>query len=108
MKIYRKKDMDRGWFVGDFVPTCLKTSHCEVAVKEYAPGAYEEAHYHKIATEVTMVIEGDVEMNGVRYSKGDIVVIEPDEVTDFRAITNVVNVVVKVPGEKNDKYLRDA
>jgi quercetin dioxygenase-like cupin family protein len=107
MKVYKKDDMDRGWFVGDFYPTCLKTIQCEVAVKEYPPGAYEVPHYHKVATEVTLIIEGEVEMNGVRYSKGDVLVIEPNEATDFRTLTKVVNVVVKVPGQKDDKYLKD-
>ena len=31
--------------------------------------------------------------------------IEPGEVTDFTALTDVVNVVVKLPGANDDKYL---
>ena len=52
--------------------------------------------------------EGEVEFNGVRYKQGDIVIIEPNESTDFRAITKVRNVVVKLPGANNDKYMGDA
>ena len=44
-------------------------------------------------------------MNGVEYGKGDIVVMEPNEATDFEALEdNTVNVVVKLPGANNDKY----
>ena len=39
------------------------------------------------------------------YRKGDIVVVEPGEATDFEALDDAVNVVVKIPGVNNDKYL---
>ena len=43
-------------------------------------------------------------MNGERHKAGDIIVISPYEATDFRALTEVTNVVVKLPGVTNDKY----
>jgi len=99
-------DMVKGWFVGDFEPTLYKTTDVEVAVKQYKAGDYEEWHYHKIATEITAIVSGTVEMNGFKYRADDIVVIEPGEGTDFRAITDTVNVVVKIPGVTKDKFLR--
>ena len=30
---------------------------------------------------------------------------EPGDVTDFEALTDVVNAVIKVPGPNNDKYI---
>ena len=45
-------------------------------------------------------------MNGVIYQAGDIVIMEPNDATDFEAIEdNTVNVVVKIPGANNDKYI---
>ena len=44
-------------------------------------------------------------MNGIEYNAGDIIVMEPGEATDFEAVTDAVNVVVKVPGANNDKYV---
>jgi hypothetical protein len=44
-------------------------------------------------------------MNGKRYKEGDIILIEPFEGTDFKAITNAKNLVVKYPGVNNDKYI---
>jgi quercetin dioxygenase-like cupin family protein len=105
MRLYKLKDMKGGWFVGDFEPSLLKTEAVEVAVKTYKSGDYESAHYHKIAVELTVVVSGEVEMNGEIYKAGDIIVIEPGESTDFRAITDAVNTVVKIPGAKDDKYL---
>jgi len=98
--------MKRGWFIGDFIPTLYKTQDVEVAVKSYKAGDYEEWHYHKIATEITVIIKGKVKMNGKKFIEGDIITIEPGEGTDFLAITDTINVVVKIPGAKNDKYIK--
>lgn len=105
MKLSRLDEMHRGWFVGDFNPTLLRTRDVEVAVMRYKAGDAEGRHFHKIATELTVVAQGEVEMNGSRYVSGDIIVIEPGEVTDFRAVTDAITTVVKIPGAVNDKYL---
>ena len=105
MRKARLEDMKGGWFVGAFSPTVLKTDAAEVGVKHYAAGQCEKRHYHKIATEVTVIVSGEVEMNGVRYGAGQIIVIEPGDVTDFHAITDATTTVVKIPGVLNDKYM---
>jgi quercetin dioxygenase-like cupin family protein len=99
------KDFIKGWFVGNFSPSLIQTNDVEVAVKKYKAGDYESAHYHKIATEITAIISGEVEMNGIRYNADDIIVIEPNERTDFKCLTDVITVVVKYPGASNDKYI---
>jgi len=101
----RLEDMFKGWFVGDFDPTLVRTQACEVAVKKYQAGDAEALHHHKVATEVTLVLSGRVRMCGREWGEGDIIVLEPGEATDFVALTDAVNVVVKTPGAKNDKYL---
>jgi hypothetical protein len=105
MLSFKLQDMIKGWFVGDFTPTALKTQSCEVAVKHYQAGDHEAEHFHKIATEITVVVSGSVAMKGQAWGPGDIIVLEPGESTDFRALTDAVNVVVKLPGAPNDKYL---
>jgi hypothetical protein len=97
-------DMVGGWMVGNFEPTCLKTSACEVACKHYDAGASEAAHVHRIATEVTLVASGRVAMNGRTFAAGDIIVLQPGEATDFRALEKTTTVVVKMPSALGDKY----
>ena len=104
MKTAKLSEMTKGWFVGNFTPTLYQTKDVEVAVKSYRAGDHEGAHYHKIATELTVITKGKVRMNGAEYSAGDIVVMEPGEVTDFDALTDAENVVVKIPGANGDKY----
>lgn len=101
------KDMVKGWFIGSFDPTVIKTDVCEVGVKNYKAGDYEEKHFHKIATEVTLIISGRIRMMDNEFGPGDIIVINPGEVTDFKALADVINVVVKIPGVANDKYFAD-
>ncbi len=96
--------MVKGWFVGNFSPALHQTSDVEVAVKRYRSGDTEAAHYHKIATEFTVITQGEVEMNGKRYVSGDIVVLEPGDITDFRAVTDAITTVVKIPSAAQDKY----
>lgn len=105
MEVYKLKDMIKGWFVGDFEPTLYQTNDVEVGIKNYKAGDYEASHHHKIATEFTVVFNGEVEMSGKRYRDGDIIKIMPGVSTDFIAITDVTTVVVKIPGARNDKYI---
>ena len=94
-----------GWFVGNFFPSALETPSVEVAVKKYATGDYEPKHVHKIATEVTLVLSGKVEMCDRTWAEGTIIVLSPGEATDFRALEDSVTVVVKIPSVLGDKEL---
>lgn len=106
MKVAKLNDMIKGWFIGNFEPSLMKTNDVEVAVKEYNKGDREAKHYHKRATEFTIITSGRVKMNGVEYVKGDIIVIEPGEATDFECLEDYTqNVVVKIPGANDDKFL---
>ncbi|MFK7873436.1 MAG: hypothetical protein AB8C84_09790 [Oligoflexales bacterium] len=100
--------MTKGWFVGNFEPSLWKTNDCEVAVKHYKAGEKEGKHFHKIATEITVVVSGRIRMNDKEYGPSDMVVMEPGEETDFEALTDATNVVVKLPGANNDKYLSES
>jgi quercetin dioxygenase-like cupin family protein len=105
MKLHKLKDMFKGWIVGNFEPSLYTTDDVEVAVKNYKAGEGDEKHYHKIATEITIISDGKVRMNGTLYSTGDIITIEPGEATDFEALTDTITTVIKIPCVKDDKYI---
>lgn len=107
MRCAKLSAMTKGWFVGNFEPSVFKTGDVEVAVKSYKKGAVEPAHFHKVATEVTVIVSGRVKMFGREWGTGDIIIAEPNEVTCFEALEDSVNTVVKVPGAENDKYLAE-
>lgn len=105
MKKFNLKDMTKGWFVGNFNPTAYNTDSCEIAIKHYKAGNYEQAHHHRMVTEITVIIFGKVEMNGVVYEVNDVIVIEPHESTDFKALEDTITCVYKSQSVAGDKYI---
>lgn len=101
---YNLDEMVKGWFIGNFEPSLYNTNEVEVGVKKYKMGEFEKSHFHKIATEFTVIVTGVVEMNGIQYCENDIIKIVPGVSTNFKALTDVITVVVKLPGANNDKY----
>ena len=104
MKTYSLEDMTKGWFVGDFDPTALKTPHCEVGCKRYSAGDCEDRHVHRVATEVTVILSGHARMNGRDCPAGTVVVLDPGEASDFAVSEDTITVVVKTPSIPGDKY----
>lgn len=104
MKQCRLSDMTGGWMVGAFEPHGLQTPDCEVACKHYAAGDREMPHVHLVATELTLVVSGEVRMAGLVLAAGDILVLDPGEAAGFEAITAATTVVVKLPSVAGDKY----
>ena len=96
--------MVKGWFAGPFTPTALHSEQFECAVKRYPAGAVEGRHVHRIATEITVIVEGRVRMNGIEYGRDAIVTAAPGESSDFEALTDVITVVLKTPAVIGDKY----
>ncbi len=105
MRVFKLQDMIKGWFIGNFEPSVFRTQLVEVAVKEYPAGCKEEKHYHKIATEITVVIRGRAQVNGLVIEEGDIVLLNPGETAEFETLESTTTVVVKIPGANDDKYV---
>jgi mannose-6-phosphate isomerase-like protein (cupin superfamily) len=101
---YNLDHFTKGWFVGNFSPTLIATDAVEVAVKHYRAGEAETAHYHKVATELTLIVSGRVRMSGEEVGPGEIIKIEPGQATDFVPLTDTTTVVVKLPCVNGDKY----
>jgi hypothetical protein len=104
MVVHRLENFTKGWFVGDFQPSIFQSSEVEIGVKMYEAGEEENSHHHKVATELTCVVQGTIQMNDEIFSEGDIVEVLPHEVIKFKSITRSITVVVKSPSIKNDKY----
>lgn len=102
--LHSLEDMTKGWFIGPFEPSVLKTGDFEVGYKKYSAGDFEEMHHHKIATEITLIVNGQARMCGEIRKSGDILILSPGAATDFLAITDVETCVIKIPGAKDDKY----
>lgn len=105
MEVEKLNTMKRGWFIGNFEPSMYKTEAVEVAVKNYTAGDCEEEHYHKIATEFTVILSGEMKMNERVFMEGDIVKVLPGEKVKFECVQSGQTLVVKLPGVVGDKYI---
>lgn len=105
MKKFFLNNFVRGWIVGDFEPTVIKTKGFEFGIKKYNQGEIEQRHFHREAEEVTVIISGIFEMNSGIFKEGDIVFLEKNEEVDFKCLKSGYTAVVKIPSVKNDKYL---
>lgn len=99
------EDFTRGWIIGDFEPSILRNSMFEIAVQEYNAGDKEKNHYHKIATEYNLILDGEVLFNDEKFIKNEICIIESGDKTLFQAVTDARVLVIKHPSIKDDKYL---
>ena len=106
MKNYRIEDFTKGWILGDFEPVIVKSKDFEMGMKFFGPGDTEPAHFQVIATEITLVASGEVTINGSKFSSGDVIVIEPGEVANFRSETESKLFCIKFPSLPNDKKLK--
>lgn len=107
MELFKKDDMIGGWFMGDFEPTAYRTSACEVCYKVHKKGEEWPTHYHKLGTEINLLVRGRMKIHGVILEGGDIFVIKPYEVADPEFLEDCEVVVVKTPSIPGDKYMCD-
>lgn len=104
MIIDKIENFTKGWFIGNFEPSIMKTDLYEIAVKKYKSGDKEEKHHHKIATEITVVVSGIISMNEEKFIDGDIITVLPNESVEFKCINDSVTIVIKTPSIIGDKY----
>jgi hypothetical protein len=105
MKLERLENFNGGWFIGDFTPSLLATSDFEVCIKHFKKGDFEPNHFQKRATEFTIVVSGLCRMGLITLSPGDILVLDPSEISDFLAIEDSVVIGIKTPSIPEDKVL---
>jgi len=105
MNIYKYEDMKGGWFIGDFYPSAYKTTSCEVCLKYHKKDEVWERHIHEHLTEINLIINGKMIIQGTKLRENDIFVLNRGEIADPVFITDCVLVVVKIPGVKGDKKL---
>ena len=94
----------RGWFIGDFPDAVIRTKDFEVNYQVNKKGP-SPSHYHKIITEVQLVVSGCMIINGVEFGPGDICVLDPNEEYHAEYLEETATVAVKFPSIPTDKYL---
>jgi quercetin dioxygenase-like cupin family protein len=105
MKVNKLSDMHRGWLIGNFEPSLLKTADFEVGLLLHKAGEVWPAHYHAVATEYNVLISGHMEVCGIELVAGDTFTIFPHEVAAPIFYTDCYILCVKHPSIPTDKIL---
>ena len=104
MKISKLTDYTGGWFIGDFEPSAYKTDQFEVCYKFHKKGEKWDIHYHKISTEINVLIKGKMKILNKELVSGDVFVILPWEIADPVFLEDCTVLIVKTPSVPGDKY----
>jgi quercetin dioxygenase-like cupin family protein len=104
METKRIEDFVRGWIIGDFDPSILKTKDFEVAVLSHKKGEVWPKHYHRVATEYNVMLDGKMLIGGKELVSGDIFIFNPEEIADPIFLEDCRVLVIKVPSVIGDKY----
>ena len=72
MRVIPLSEFTRGWFIGNFEPSVLKTSKFEVGVFKHSKGEDWPAHYHRSHDEYNVLVTGKMSIYGT--------IIEPESV----------------------------
>jgi hypothetical protein len=105
MQIYKLNDMKDGWFIGNFLPSALKTKDFEVCYKKHSKNEFWDKHYHEKIHEVNLLVKGKMLINDIELNEGDIFVIEPYYVSKPTFLQDCELVIVKTPSITDDKII---
>ncbi len=105
MLIRHISEFKNGWVVGDFNPAIWNNKDIEVAFHKHKIGDDLQSHFHIYSSEITVVVHGQIEVNGRNFEEGDIFIIEPYEVSIARVITDCKLIVIKSPSVPSDKVI---
>ena len=105
MKIDSLEKFTRGWIIGDFEPSVLRTTDFEVGILHHNKGEYIAPHRHDIATEYNVLVSGHMLVNGKDIRPGDVFILSPTEVVSPTVLEESIVVVVKTPSIPNDKHI---
>lgn len=104
MEIRRIEDFTRGWIIGNFDPSLLKTDRFEVGLLQHKAGEVWPKHYHKIGTEYNVLVNGKMIIQDRELNSGDVFVFTPGEIADPIFLEDCTVLVVKIPSIPGDKY----
>lgn len=104
MKKHDLKEFWRGWFIGNFEPSLLKTDQFEVGLLTHAQGELWPKHYHAEHTEYNLLVKGKMNICGELINTGELFVLEPNEIADPEFLEDCIVLCVKQPSVPGDKH----
>jgi len=105
MKILKYKNFTKGWLVGNFKPSILKTKKLEVGIAYHLKGEPTINHYHTRSTEYNLIINGSMMVNKKKLKKGDIFIYKKNEISNCKFLSDTSLLVLRTPSAPGDKVI---
>ena len=104
MNVTRIEDYVRGWVIGDFEPSILRTKDFEVGLLTHKKNEKWPAHYHKESIEYNILVTGKMTIQGKELNNGDVFIFQKGEIADPIFHEDCIRVVIKAPSLPYDKF----
>jgi hypothetical protein len=96
----------RGWMIGNFEPSALKTPLFEVGIMSHKKGELHAFHFHKIGCEINVLLKGKMKVNGVELKETQIFILEPNQLSCPEFLEDCEILCLKIPSVPTDKHYR--
>ena len=93
----------RGWFIGDFEPSIIRTKTWEVALLRHSKGEKWDFHYHAQADEVNVLLNGRMMLNGHEIRSRNVFTIPKKQIACPLFLEDCLILCIKTPSVIGDK-----
>lgn len=98
-------DYIRGWLIGDFIPSIVRTSAYEVGISRHKKGEHWGFHYHHELDEYNILLSGKMYINNRLLESGDYFMIPKDIIACPKFVEDCTIVCLKSPSKPKDKII---
>lgn len=98
-------DTEKGWIIGNFEPSMIKTSEYELGILSHKKGEKWDFHYHSTYDEINLLYEGTLMSNGRIINKGEVFINPKNQIACPKFIEDCKVVCVKIPSTPGDKHI---
>ena len=89
----------------EFKPSFLKTQLYEIEILKYNSGEKHIFHYHKISTEINLLLKGKMKINGCNIYTTQLFIYEPKQISCHEFLEDCEILCIKIPSINDDTYI---
>jgi NDP-sugar pyrophosphorylase family protein len=104
-KIENLSEYTRGWLIGDFEPSIIRTTYYELGIMKYVKNSYHQFHIHQECDEYNYLIKGEIKINNFVIKAGQVFIIPKGQIVCPIFMKDCEIIVVKTPSKPTDKIL---
>jgi len=105
VKKNKLQHMTRGWLIGNFEPSILKTEQFEVGYLKHKKNEFWAPHIHNQIIEYNILIHGLMTINNEIIHAGDVFVIPTNMLTHAKFLEDCEVLCIKLPSVPSDKLI---